>query len=331
MNETPWLTPYYEKIAQRYRALKLHHALLFQSIAGNGLDRLINHVINLLLCTRPENGKACQTCHACQLFQAKTHPDFYVIAAEKKSIGVDDIRRVLAKLYESSQLGGNKVVWINNAENLTEAASNGLLKTLEEPPKHTYFILDCEIIAKINATIKSRCIHDFIAPPSLKTAYEWLEMRTPAYNKTERITALRLTQHAPLAAENLLRDDIWTQRAQFYTDLFTHLTEKNCFLLYEKIKNAVISDQIFSWLAILFCDAIKYQLNTTAFIINRDQAKLIHALSTEFDAQQLVWLYQKTQENSEKLKTQTVNKELILATFFSQLDQLLYNNHTLCM
>ncbi len=53
------------------------------------------------------------------------------------------MREVSEKLYERARLGGAKVVWIDDAALLTDAAANALLKTLEEPPENTWFFLAC--------------------------------------------------------------------------------------------------------------------------------------------------------------------------------------------
>ncbi len=61
---------------------------------------------------------------------------------ERAALGIDAVREVSDKtLYAHAQLGGAKVVWLPDATQLTEAAANALLKTLEEPPEKTWFFL----------------------------------------------------------------------------------------------------------------------------------------------------------------------------------------------
>lgn len=131
----PWLRPDFEKLVASYQAGRGHHALLIQALPGMGDDALIYALSRYLMCQQPEGHKSCGQCRGCQLMQAGTHPDYYSLLPEKgkSTLGVDAVREVSEKLYEHSRLGGAKVVWIPDAAQLTDAAANALLKTLEEP------------------------------------------------------------------------------------------------------------------------------------------------------------------------------------------------------
>lgn len=139
----PWLRPAYEKLVESYQAGRGHHALLIQALPGMGDEALCYALSRYLLCQQPEGHKSCGHCRGCQLMQAGTHPDYYTLTPDKgkSSLGVDAVREVSEKLYEHSRLGGAKVVWIADAALLTDAAANALLKTLEEPPEQTWFLL----------------------------------------------------------------------------------------------------------------------------------------------------------------------------------------------
>lgn len=131
----PWLRPDFEKLVASYQAGRGHHALLIQALPGMGDEALIYALSRYLMCQQPEGHKSCGQCRGCQLMQAGTHPDYYSLLPEKgkSTLGVDAVREVSEKLYEHSRLGGAKVVWIPDAAQLTDAAANALLKTLEEP------------------------------------------------------------------------------------------------------------------------------------------------------------------------------------------------------
>lgn len=137
----PWLRPDFEKLVASYQTGRGHHALLIQALPGMGDDALIYALSRYLMCQQPEGHKSCGQCRGCQLMQAGTHPDYYSLLPEKgkSTLGVDAVREVSEKLYEHSRLGGAKVVWIPDAAQLTDAAANALLKTLEEPPAQTWF------------------------------------------------------------------------------------------------------------------------------------------------------------------------------------------------
>ena len=71
---------------------------------------------------------------------------------ENRDIGVDQVREVLATLQRFAQQEGNVVVYIRQAERLTEASCNALLKTLEEPHNGVYFLLETDLQAPMMAT-----------------------------------------------------------------------------------------------------------------------------------------------------------------------------------
>ncbi|MBN1162700.1 hypothetical protein JXA34_03075 [Patescibacteria group bacterium] len=89
----------------------------------------------------------------------KGHPDLLVIKQEsdKKSIGIGQIRNGIAFLNEKPYSRKNKVLLIQDANNMTTQAQNALLKTLEEPPVHADIILEAKTEKGLLETVKSRC------------------------------------------------------------------------------------------------------------------------------------------------------------------------------
>lgn len=73
-----------------------------------------------------------------------------------KSIGVDDIRKLIVEINKKPFEGDKKVIIIHNCETMTEAAQNAFLKTIEEPPVGVYIFLLCENLASVLDTVKSR-------------------------------------------------------------------------------------------------------------------------------------------------------------------------------
>ena len=212
----PWLRPPFEQLVTSYQVGRGHHALLVQARSGMGADSLVYAITRFLMCQNPDGHKSCGQCHSCQLMQAGTHPDYYALQPEKgkSTLGIDAVREVSEKLYEHSRLGGAKVVWIADATLLTEAAANALLKTLEEPPKNTWFFLACQEPARLLATLRSRCRFFHLVPPSEQYALAWLERENSASRDT-LLTALRLSDHAPAAALELLAPETWATREKF--------------------------------------------------------------------------------------------------------------------
>lgn len=171
MSLYPWLSGIYRSLTQRVLQSNLHHGLILQGKRGTGKRQLANELANVLLCTH--NDKPCGQCQSCRLFSAGTHPDFHFLEGEK-SIGVDQIREAIAKLNTTSQLMTAKVLFINEAQKMTMAACNALLKTLEEPTHSTYIILSIEHMSQLLPTVLSRCEKHLITVDSIDTVQQWL-------------------------------------------------------------------------------------------------------------------------------------------------------------
>lgn len=187
----PWLVPTYAEVSRRIHSQYLHHGLLFVADKGAGESELLSNIAQALLCkeTSKSTEAACQHCKSCMLYAAESHPDLKKVITDKPSIGVDLIRNVSEFVTTTSQLLGNKVVIIDDIHLMTEAASNSLLKTLEEPSNNTYILLSTNQPATLLATLKSRCEKLRVKLPSHKDALDWLSKQTNASFNMEGLKA----------------------------------------------------------------------------------------------------------------------------------------------
>jgi len=194
---TPWLTPFYLQLQQTYHQGRFPHGLLFTGHTGVGKYKLAKQLSQFLLCTDKQENDACFKCHSCQLFAANNHLDFHLLEAEKsKSIGIEQIRLLTDSLNERPQLGNNKVVLINGAEQLTESAANALLKTLEEPQGDSYLILLTQTHHHLMPTLLSRLQQTHLHTPDDQMLIDWLfEL---GYQVSD-FGVLRCFQNSPLA------------------------------------------------------------------------------------------------------------------------------------
>jgi len=127
------------------------------------------------------------------------HPDMRWIRPpdDKKTIGIEQIRNLVAELSLTSYEGNGKVAVIEPANDMTVNAANSLLKTLEEPPGDALLILVADRVSKLPATIFSRCQRIDLAVPAESVALQWLDRMQPGAAWLE---ALRMCGGAPLAA-----------------------------------------------------------------------------------------------------------------------------------
>ncbi|WP_406914852.1 DNA polymerase III subunit delta' [Enterobacter quasiroggenkampii] len=319
----PWLRPHFEQLIGSYQAGRGHHALLIQALPGMGDDALIYAITRFLMCQQPEGHKSCGKCRGCQLMQAGTHPDYYTLEPEKgkSALGIDAVREVSEKLYEHARLGGAKVVWLKDATQLTEAAANALLKTLEEPPVKTWFFLSCRDPGRLLATLRSRCRLHHLAVPQESWTLSWLE-REVTTSPESALAALRLSSGAPAAALALLQPDVWSQRETLCRAVEMALNNHD----WLSVLPALNSDQAVErlhWLASLLLDALKLQQGAT-LLTNPDAWTLVNTLANRLSGTILHAMLHEIFQSREQLLTVTgLNRELLLT------DQLLRIEHYL--
>ena len=145
-------------IVNALRRNKLSHALLFAGIKGTGKTTLARIVAKALNChnINPEEYEPCNQCQSCLEIMKGIHVDVLEIDAASNR-GIDQIREIIDTLRYAPAKGKAKVYIIDEAHMLTKEASNALLKSLEEPPSHVYFILATTEPNRLPPTILSRC------------------------------------------------------------------------------------------------------------------------------------------------------------------------------
>jgi DNA polymerase III subunit delta' len=142
---------------------RLAHAYLFHGEDAIGKRTTAHCFAQALLCERPSGGDldACGTCRSCQHIDARIHPDYFMIEPDRElatpQIKIEQIREIEQQILYRPLIGDRKICVIDDADRLTIGAANALLKTLEEPPDHSLFLLVTSRPASLPATIRSRC------------------------------------------------------------------------------------------------------------------------------------------------------------------------------
>lgn len=140
------------------RRNRIPNALLFWGPEGVGKRMTALELVKALFCTERE-GDNCGTCLPCRKVAAGNHPDLFTIAPVKKSRIIDV--QAVEDMNEMASLRPFEAEWraflILEAERMGIPAQNHLLKTLEEPPGNSLFILLTEYPGFLLPTIRSRC------------------------------------------------------------------------------------------------------------------------------------------------------------------------------
>ena len=131
-----------------------HHAYVLAGPEGSGKSLGARAFTAALLC--PDGG--CGACRACRLAMGDRHPNLFVVEPEGRDIHVDTIREeVWLPASRTAPEPGRKVFLIREADRLSPAAADTLLKVLEEPPADTVLLLLSARAHELPETIWSRC------------------------------------------------------------------------------------------------------------------------------------------------------------------------------
>lgn len=217
----PWQQAAWTRLQQMRE--RLPHAILFHGPAGVGKAGFMESFAQALLCenVRPD-GHACGSCASCGWFLQNNHPDYRRVRPEaledepategdegaepagksksskapSKEIKIEQIRALADFMNISTHRQGLRVVVLYPAESLNMPASNALLKTLEEPPPGTVFLLSSNSLDRLLPTILSRCRKFALPMPSHEEALAWLKEQ----GVQDADSWLREQGGAPLAA-----------------------------------------------------------------------------------------------------------------------------------
>ena len=227
----PWQSEPWQQL-QQLRS-RLPHAILFYGPTGIGKTEFAEHFAQSLLCETPlADGRGCGTCGSCGWFAQYSHPDYRRVRPEvldeddaaedaeaaesgdtkktakstkapSKDIRIDQVRALGDFMNISTHRQGKRVIVLYPAEALNAASANALLKTLEEPPPNTVFILVSNSLDRLLPTILSRCRKFALPMPTHDEALEWLKQQ----NIKDADFWLAEQGGAPLAVSAAMQDD----------------------------------------------------------------------------------------------------------------------------
>ncbi len=135
---------------------RVSHAYLFSGPRGCGKTSTARILARVLNCENPKSGNPCNACPSCLAVIKGNHLDVMEIDGASHT-GVGEVRELQESIGFAPSQSRNKVYVIDEVHMLSTHAFNALLKTLEEPPAHVYFIFATTSPQKIPDTIKSRC------------------------------------------------------------------------------------------------------------------------------------------------------------------------------
>ncbi|MBK1645302.1 DNA polymerase III subunit delta' [Thiocapsa imhoffii] len=310
----PWMTAQWQRLLASRQAGRLAHGLLVSGLPGLGKRHLVDLFARSLLCHTPTAaGFACQRCPDCVLVAAHNHPDLLRIGpdseAKSSDISIDTVRALVDRGALTPSRGAWKVTILDPADHLTAAASNALLKTLEEPPGVALIVLVTEYPSRLPATIRSRCLQLKIPLPPSELALQWLVEQVEDGSAPLR---LALAHGAPLRALASFDANLLQARRERLDGFFALLRGTRDPLGEAAAWQALGPPLALEWLAGWFTDLLRLKASECApHLDNPDQRASFAALARTLDANAAHRVLQRTLRGRALVETR-VNPQLTL-------------------
>ncbi|WP_256838537.1 DNA polymerase III subunit delta' [Ornithinimicrobium faecis] len=187
------------------------HAWLFTGPPGSGRSKAARAFAAALQC---EGGAApgCGECQACRTILAGSHADLIVEATSETFIRVGRARELALAAGSRPTVGRWRVIIIEDADRLNDQAADALLKSLEEPPPRTVWMLCAPSLEDILVTIRSRCRHMRLRTPPVDDVAELLQRRDGVDAAMAHYAARAAQSHVGIARRLALNEQTRTRR-----------------------------------------------------------------------------------------------------------------------
>ncbi|MEJ5360975.1 MAG: DNA polymerase III subunit delta' [Spirochaetota bacterium] len=208
----------------------LPHSLLFSGLEGIGKKLCAIKLAKTMLCA---SGNACNTCPSCRQIDHATHPDVIIIEPNEKGnipIGSDEqegsIRWLIGRVNLAS-LNQKRVIIINDAHCMNIQSQNALLKTIEEPPAHTFIILISSERNQLLPTIRSRVTEYVFHPLSDSDLVSILQ--NSGIDRQTYDSIIPVAGGSASYALTLARDTLFSQLKEAYSAIASFLCQPEVF------------------------------------------------------------------------------------------------------
>jgi DNA polymerase-3 subunit delta' len=316
---------------------QLPHALLLTGMAGIGKLDFARSLAQSLLCESPQpGGKPCGHCASCNWYQQGSHPDFRLLEPEALSVAADGspeeseekstgkkasayitvarIRELADFVNLSTHRNGLRVILVHPAESMNIQAANALLKTLEEPPPNTVFLLISHLPQRLLPTIRSRCRIMGMPLPARAEALRWLKSQSLEHAEL----CLAQAGYAPLRAVELGERELQRTRYAFLQGL-GEVAHFDPIGFAEQVGKGELAQAI-NWIQTWVHDLVRLNL-AGSIRYNLDFADRLQELGKRVNLMKLL-AYQRELNEIQRVLQHPLNMQLLLeSVFLSYQDQ----------
>ena len=323
MRILPWQQQNWEHLCDYRLQDRVPQALLITGNIGLGKQYLANQFALSLLCAKPQvNGLGCGHCVSCLLLNVETHPDFIRIRPDEpgKAITIGQIRSLVTRLALKPQFESYRVVIINPADLMNNAAANAFLKCLEEPTERTVMLLITDKPAHLPATIISRCQKLAVVKPDKESAGVWLKQQKVETSQGNVFTLLGLAKGSPLLALDYVNDGTLPLRNDCFKAWMDIAKQRRHPAIIAEDWYKLPESPLIFWITSWIIDIIKccYQIKTGC-LYNPDLKESLQELSQQLELKELYKLYDLVLISRQRLNTQinkhTMFEEILIKWF----------------
>jgi len=204
------------------RPESMTHSWLFTGPPGSGRSIAARAFAAALQCQDRQN-PGCGVCPACHTTMVGSHPDVTVVATSETFIRVERARELALAAASRPVSGRWRIFMVEDADRLNEQAADALLKTLEEPPPRTVWLLCAPTLDDLIVTVRSRCRHLRLGTPAVDAVADLL-VRRDGIEPSMAHYAARAAQSHVGVAKRLATDEVARSRRRWVTGIPMTLT-----------------------------------------------------------------------------------------------------------
>ena len=308
---------------------RIPHAMLFCGTDGVGKSLVAEALAAAILCHAPVNNQACGHCKACQALAAGAHPDFFQIQPESETkaapaIRIEAVRKLQEEIARIPLLSERRVVIMQEADKMNEAAANCLLKTIEEPSGQIVFILLTSRPSALLDTIISRCMRvefGILQPDELVKILHQQGIEEPLAGKLASIADGSVSKALAMQDEELL--NLQTQAFDLASAAGTLGVEQLLQLAKEMSNHS--RERLIQWLgflAMIYRDLLMLYSGSGLPLYNQSDIDRLSSLLNKYHQQELLQLLQLVQDYQKRLGS-NVNTQLCLEGFLIRINNYL--------